>query len=90
MWHIDYAKRGVTITDWDDRGFGQKFWQIVARIDAAGAQPDVVIGAPIATAKRKDGTTPVVAVITFDGNKIRDTWVHGWACDAGYVASIST
>lgn len=81
--------RAVTFTDWDNVGFGARFWQIVARLETADADPDVVIDAAISPATRRDGSRPIVAVVTFDGNKVRDTWVHGWACDAGYVAHIT-
>ena len=81
--------RTVTMTDWDDVGFGARFWRIVARLESAGADPDVVIDAAMTTARRRDGSVPRVAVVSFDGARVRDTWVHGWACDAGYLAHIS-
>lgn len=82
-------ERGLLVTDWDGIGFGGKFWAIVAKLETAGADPQVTMDPPIVTARRKDGTTPKTASLIFDGNKVRDTWAHGWAVDAGYVAAIT-
>lgn len=83
------ALRAVTVVDWDGIGWGEAFWRLVARLETSDANPRVVLDAPMTVRQRKDGTVPPVAVVSFDGNKVRDTWVHGWACNAGYVASIT-
>jgi hypothetical protein len=82
------SNRSVTITDWDNIGWANAD-NLMVKLGERKANASVTYDAPITTAKRKDGSVPNVAVITFDGNVVRDTWVHGWAIDSGYVAFIS-
>ena len=79
--------RALTVTDWDGIGW-DRLVPVLAELDRLGAFPVVVYDAPVMTARRRDGSVPPVAVVTFDGERVRDTWAHGWTCDAGYVCSI--
>lgn len=81
-------KRVVTVTDWDNIGWNNVN-HLMVKLDDYKASATVEFDAPLITAKRKDGSIPSVAVVTFDGNMVRDTWVHGWAIDLGYVASVT-
>lgn len=82
------TKRAVTLVDWDNIGWGNVN-RLMLRLDERKASATIELDAPIVKAKRKDGTFPAVAVVTFDGDVVRDTWVHGWAIDLGYVASVT-
>ena len=82
------GKRAVTLVDWDGIGWGNVN-RLMLRLDESHANATVELDAPIIAARRKDGSVPSVAVVTFDGNVVRDTWVHGWAIDLGYVASVT-
>ena len=73
----------VKLTDWDGIG-----WDGLTAISArVGGRVDHD-REPVMSGPRKGERVPC-AVITFDGDAFRDTWVHGWACNAGYVAVIA-
>lgn len=82
------SKRAVTITDWDGIGWANVN-HLMVRLDDYKASATVEFDVPFITRQRKDGTHPAVAVVEFDGDAVRDTWVHGWAIDLGYVATVS-
>ena len=86
---MEQARREVTLTDWDGINYGARFWLMVKRITDLGGMPDVSIGYVDNVPRHKDGTRRQVARVSFDGNRVRDTWVHGWACDIGYVAAVT-
>lgn len=69
----------VFVTDWDRRGFGTT--AVLALILRVGDALIAVADAP--TVQGRESRR-----IWFDRNAVRDTWVHGWACDAGLVAHI--
>ena len=81
--------RALTVTDWDGIGWDALVVRVIERMDDANAHATVEFDAPISTTRKRDGSVPPVAVITFDGNAVRDTHAHGWACNAGYVAHVS-
>lgn len=80
--------RQVTVVDWDDIG-QVGIDGIAARLKDEGALVGVRQEPAYDVKPLKDGRTRQRWVIDFDGNKVRDTWVHGWACNAGYVAHVS-
>ena len=70
----------VMVTDYDGIG-----WDALDRVtERIGASVTVHHGDPFAWR----GVERPRVVLTFDGDTVRDAWVHGWACDAGYVAHI--
>lgn len=85
---MSQSVRAVTVIDWDDRG-QCGIDAIVDRIRAREGAPSVRREPAYNVPALPDGRARQCWVIAFDGNRVRDTWVHGWACDAGYVASIT-
>ena len=78
----------VQVIDYDDRGIAP-LQNVLSRLNNAGASPVLSIDVLTHTSARRDGTVPRAFMVSFDGDRVRDTWVHGWACDAGYVVSIT-
>ena len=74
----------LVVADYDERGW-DGLAPILAELERRGAAPGMADREPFTTPK---GRTVSRCVITFDGNAVRDTHVHGWACNAGYVAHI--
>lgn len=73
----------VEVTDWDGKGW-DSLAGVAARIEErTGERP--VIG----WEHREVGDRLVhVATINFNSDRCRDSWVHSWVCNAGYVACI--
>ena len=74
----------LIVADYDDRGW-DGLAPILAELERRSAAPVV--------ADRESITSPRGRVISqrsvsFDAEAVRDTHVHGWACNAGYVAHI--
>lgn len=82
------ATAHVLAIDYGDRGIAP-LENVVSRLRDAGASPVLSIDVPTLAPTRRDGTVPRAFMVSFDGDRVRDTWVHGWACNAGYVVSIT-
>lgn len=76
----------VEVTDWDGNGWSRFLSDVAPRIAQLDPEWDGwEFEVPHPT--RQDRHVWVMSVY-FDRDRVRDSWVHGWACDAGYVASV--
>lgn len=73
----------VVVTDWDGIGWS-RLAPVLAQIDKLGG--DWRAWEDWTT--KPNGREIAFTRLTFDANRVRDSWVHGWVCDAGYVAHI--
>lgn len=74
----------VILADYDGRAW-DGLARILAEMERRGANPSTAPRPQLTTPK---GRTVEQMAVTFDGNAVRDAHVHGWACNAGYVAHI--
>jgi hypothetical protein len=78
----------VTVTDWDGIGW-DNLYEVTEKIVGHDYLVHVYYNVPTGTHARKDGTFAPVALVTFDGDLCRDTWVHEWCCRYGYLAVVN-
>lgn len=76
----------VEVTDWDGNGWEPLRSGVLPRL--AGLDPSSTCVERVAPHPTRQGRDVRVVSVYFDRDRVRDSWVHGWACDAGYVASV--
>lgn len=81
-------RAAVKITDWDDNKMSN-YDNVIRKVSNLDPMWDGYVTMDQVRTHKGDGVREVESLtIWFDRELVRPTWVHGWACDAGFIASV--